>query len=661
MALRCLLFTSDEGTAQSVRQALTDLGVEAEHCAVAVEAVQKVTNNPFNLLIVDWDNQTEAAFLLKTARERKASERPLTLAIVSRDLNVSQALQAGANSILRKPMVVAQVRDSLTSARDLLRSRMDASFASAQAAAAAASATGDTLPRDPDAAKKTLRAGEFLQSTTAPGTEFVTEADVNNTIQKGIEEAAVAEVDPLKDLEPVAAAVETKEVAPEPPAPSSGEPRGLAWYLKARGAKLAATPSPASPPPAPKTELLGYDQMPSSAETSNETPSELSGTTPSPADAADPAAGSHRDSERTETALFAYMSGEAPFESEPAAAKSKPWLRPLIFAGALIAVCVVVYITVPLERLRQNVHAGASNVARSAHNWLNPQTPTPTQVPTTHENFGLAGDEYKLPVAQNIPDATTDPTQIRVVPVIDPTAKQPNGTASNASPTPADTTPTDTAPTDNATQSPTGQPQAPVQVSETAQPGPASPVAGDPSPSSAPATLPNVTVETRPADTPVPNVTPAQRDPMLPVSHPTPRPQAAAVTTSSKPPAGIPSSLKSQMASMTPDASGNRPAETALPSIEPVDLPEAAARTLLLQQSEAEYPAAAKGQQGSVVLQVLIDRDGAVQDAKFLQGSLAFARAATDAVKQWHFKPYIMNGRPVSTRTVLTLTFKPTP
>src|SRR5579864_8661481 len=170
MALRCLLFTSDEGTAQSVRQALTDLGVEAEHCTVAVEAVQKVTNNPLNLLIVDWDSQTDAAFLLKTARERKVSDRPLTLAIVSRDLNVSQALQAGANSILRKPIVVAQVRDSLTSARDLLRSCQDAS--ATQASAAAASAAGPALPTDP---KKTLRAGEFLQSTAAPGAQFVTD------------------------------------------------------------------------------------------------------------------------------------------------------------------------------------------------------------------------------------------------------------------------------------------------------------------------------------------------------------------------------------------------------------------------------------------------------------------------------------------------------
>ena len=60
-----------------------------------------------------------------------------------------------------------------------------------------------------------------------------------------------------------------------------------------------------------------------------------------------------------------------------------------------------------------------------------------------------------------------------------------------------------------------------------------------------------------------------------------------------------------------------------------------------------------------MTLQVLIGRDGTVQDAKFLQGSLAFARPAIDAVKQWRFKPYLMNGRPASTQTLLTVSFKP--
>jgi periplasmic protein TonB len=86
---------------------------------------------------------------------------------------------------------------------------------------------------------------------------------------------------------------------------------------------------------------------------------------------------------------------------------------------------------------------------------------------------------------------------------------------------------------------------------------------------------------------------------------------------------------------------------------------ELAERALLADQPAIAYPASAKGQQGTVVLQVLIGRDGTVQDAKFMQGSLAFARAAIDGVKQWKFKPYSMNGRPVSVQTTLTMSFKP--
>jgi protein TonB len=109
---------------------------------------------------------------------------------------------------------------------------------------------------------------------------------------------------------------------------------------------------------------------------------------------------------------------------------------------------------------------------------------------------------------------------------------------------------------------------------------------------------------------------------------------------------------------MTPESSGNRAPETAMASIEPVAVPEAAARALLTDQPAIAYPTNIKVQ-GTVVLQVLIARDGTVQDAKFLQGSLAFARNAIDGVKQWKFKPYSMNGRPVSVQTSLTLTFKP--
>ena len=96
-----------------------------------------------------------------------------------------------------------------------------------------------------------------------------------------------------------------------------------------------------------------------------------------------------------------------------------------------------------------------------------------------------------------------------------------------------------------------------------------------------------------------------------------------------------------------------------MPSIEPVDVPEATERGLLTEQPTIEYPANLKTQTATVVLQVLISREGTVQDAKFMQGSLGFARAAIDGVKAWKFQPYSMNGRPVSVRTVLTINFKP--
>jgi protein TonB len=113
------------------------------------------------------------------------------------------------------------------------------------------------------------------------------------------------------------------------------------------------------------------------------------------------------------------------------------------------------------------------------------------------------------------------------------------------------------------------------------------------------------------------------------------------------------------MASMTPEASGNKPPEAAMQSIEPVAVTEAAERALLTDQPAIDYPANAKGQRGTVILQVLIGRDGSVQDAKFLQGSLAFARTAIDGVKLWKFKPYSLNGRAVSVQTSMTMSFKP--
>src|SRR5579872_6495447 len=160
MALRCFLFSSDEGTADVIRQVLTSLGVEGESCSEPGPAGEKIAHEAFQLVIIDWDQQPEASLLLTAARERKPSERPLTLAIVSDDASVPKALQAGANSILRKPILISQVNDTLTTARDLLRAKQESATNMAQAAAAAASAGSATsLPNTTEqSGEKSLRA-----------------------------------------------------------------------------------------------------------------------------------------------------------------------------------------------------------------------------------------------------------------------------------------------------------------------------------------------------------------------------------------------------------------------------------------------------------------------------------------------------------------------
>jgi TonB family protein len=61
--------------------------------------------------------------------------------------------------------------------------------------------------------------------------------------------------------------------------------------------------------------------------------------------------------------------------------------------------------------------------------------------------------------------------------------------------------------------------------------------------------------------------------------------------------------------------------------------------------------------QGAVSLRALISRDGTIQELQILSGPGILANAAREAVKQWHFKPYIQNGQPVETQARITVNF----
>lgn len=61
--------------------------------------------------------------------------------------------------------------------------------------------------------------------------------------------------------------------------------------------------------------------------------------------------------------------------------------------------------------------------------------------------------------------------------------------------------------------------------------------------------------------------------------------------------------------------------------------------------------------QGAVSLRALISREGNIQDLQILSGPGILAAAAREAVKQWHFKPYIQDGQAVETQARITVNF----
>jgi protein TonB len=83
------------------------------------------------------------------------------------------------------------------------------------------------------------------------------------------------------------------------------------------------------------------------------------------------------------------------------------------------------------------------------------------------------------------------------------------------------------------------------------------------------------------------------------------------------------------------------------------------AQGLLMKKVNPQYPKDAWKQriQGVVVLDVKISKAGDVEDVKLFSGHPALAQAAMDAVKQWKYKPYLLDGIPVEVETQVQVIF----
>jgi len=79
----------------------------------------------------------------------------------------------------------------------------------------------------------------------------------------------------------------------------------------------------------------------------------------------------------------------------------------------------------------------------------------------------------------------------------------------------------------------------------------------------------------------------------------------------------------------------------------------------LISQVKPTYPAIAKSAriQGAVVLQAEISKQGTIENLRVISGHPMLVQNALDAVKQWRYKPYLLNGEPVPVETTVTVNF----
>ncbi len=80
---------------------------------------------------------------------------------------------------------------------------------------------------------------------------------------------------------------------------------------------------------------------------------------------------------------------------------------------------------------------------------------------------------------------------------------------------------------------------------------------------------------------------------------------------------------------------------------------------LAISQPKPIYPPIAKAAHvsGAVVLHALISKEGTIQNLQVISGPEMLRRQPLDAVRNWRYKPYLLNGEPTEVETQITVNF----
>ncbi len=594
MSYQALLFCPDEKTARVVTQVLNELEFHVEPCSEPFAAVKKLTAQHFDAIVVDCENEQNAALLFKSARNSGSNQASLSVAVVEGQAGVAKAFRIGANLVLTKPINVEQSKGTLRVARGLLRKAE-----TTKAGATGAESTRQILPPVPPTQKSPLTFSPSQRTPTpfaAASSSF--ELDEEPAPAPGPAEAAL--MDYMPESMPAASG------HPAQPAPGSGRLKEYPWQPISKpgsepmaSALRRAAEAVGKPATEPSSKAIVPQAKLAEAATSKEPgfaslSSRLgAATAPAPAKETPRTAVPQKsddepeftrawedapDSQAAAAPVFSSL-GDMQDEEISSAGGGK---KKLLLAAAALLLAAAGYF-------------GWSKVQRTSGPPAVQEQPAPVQAP--------APEAPPQPASTSATQSETNP-----VPVIEVPAQQPEE----------------------------------ISVTPAPKAAPAKPSAAIPVPAPA--------VKTAPASK---------------------SQEVVVVKNNVSSHAGTgPASEPAQPPAISLGANADDNAISGIVSTTVVSVPKPVPQTLrvsqgitqglVLKRVQPAYPEQARQLriQGAVQLQANISKDGSITNVKLFSGDAILGRAAMDAVRQWKYKPYYLNGEPVEIQTQITVNFK---
>ena len=561
MGYQALLFCADEKTAGLVTQVLNELEFSVEPANEPFAAVKRLTTQHFDAVVVDCENEQNAALLFKSARNSGSNRTSLAVAVVEGQPGIAKAFRIGANLVLTKPINIEQSKGTLRVARGLLK-KSEAAKPTAVAA----------VPQAPAAPVKAGPTNPAFSRPLTPG---------------------APSLKPIVPPKSITSRPAPPAVRPEAPSMLELEAEPTPQTESADAALLASMPDPVTAVPAPKA------------------------VTPK---AAWPPAGSSRPFPGTSSASGEAM-GVAPARE---IAPHHPEIlepKPAAFASA---------VSEPVRPIAQVHHAETHPSA--------PVLSTPGQSSSGGQKWIFIAAALVLAAAGGYFAST----------------KIHSGASATASNAPVQTAPAQSAPAQEITLGASSSAQ---QATSTSQP------------QAAPANQ-NVTQDDASDETGETAKRPGSSQKSQSASVEKPAHEALVVKSST-------SRLVQSQVEAAPQAipvigiasnSGDKALSGIMqaaptvrtPVLRTVKVSQGVSQGLVIKKISPDYPAQARQLriEGTVQLEATIAKDGSVSNLKVVGGHPILARAAVEAVKQWKYRPYLLNGQAVEIDTQIAVNFK---